>query len=594
MNSSQLSIIEPATEFSTDSSGRFCGVLILSLVGDNFFLHWGPLDNSPINKITSVFEEQGKADFRTNDWSVGKFLNVNCQELSMMYLKKHEKGTLMTFLDKTQTKKRSFITNEFISLADFIEKLLIKGIAVPSVEKMTGFSEDEPENNDQQNQEIYKFSFYEKCHKGVISYTPPFIQLEISEDMELPKFWEEVHTFYQRLINHFNISETLPKDPSFPLAIAARAAHARVYEQIEKFIKQEESKDFKQITESDWDSLFDEKGKLKDPEGFRSRIYHAGVDKSIRAKALPYVFGVYDLNMNKEERDKKKESLENEYNTLCEQLHSLQTEQIANNKKQTSFFRVISHDISRTDRQHPAFKDTKTPGLTMLEDLLKAYCVYNPPIGYLQGMNDLFVPILLAYMPDWDENGDPIDKDGKVVDYKSYMPEIFWCFDSMLRNTDHLSFLSSVTEHCQGEAEIVHQILSQISPIAAIWMKRNNLSELLWCYSDFVLLFKRSFEDIWTVWLQFNCAPAPKHWLSYFVTALIMESFNELSSLPDVTIPTVMAEFPKIMENLNHKRLGLIALWLSETYPFRDDNINSKPKDLHFDFFKPSWINDKE
>ena len=131
----------------------------------------------------------------------------------------------------------------------------------------------------------------------------------------------------------------------------------------------------------------------------------------------------------------------------------------------------------------------------MLEDLLKAYCVYNPPIGYLQGMNDLFVPILLAYMPDWDENGDPIDKDGKVVDYKSYMPEIFWCFDSMLRNTDHLSFLSSVTEHCQGEAEIVHQILSQISPIAAIWMKRNNLSELLWCYSDFVLLFKRSFED---------------------------------------------------------------------------------------------------
>ena len=588
---SQLSIIEPAVEYSSQSQ-QSPGVLILSLVDDNYFLHWGPVDNNPTNTITYLFEEQGKADFEKNDWSFGKFLNVNCQNLNMFYLEKHEKGTSMTLLGKNDGEKRTFITNEFPSLADFVEKLLLKGIAVPSAEKIPGF-DDEASNAQGMKKEVYALSFYNKCHKGVISYTPPFIQLEISEEMELPEFWTEVHKFYEALINHFNASETLPKDPSFPLALAARAAHARAFDKIEKFISEQEK--FEEITKDNWKDLFDtETGKLKDPETFRKRMFHAGIDSSALAESLPFVFGVYDLNFTKEEREQKKKQLESEYNTLCVQLDSIQQDQIDHNKKMTSFFKVISHDISRTDRQNPAFKEVNNPGLTVLSQLLKIYCIYNPPIGYLQGMNDLFVPIILAYMPQWDEKGDPIDSEGNIIDYNALKPEIFWCFDSMLRNTDHISFLSSVTEHCQGEAAIVQKILSQVSPLAAIWMARNGLSELLWCYSDFVLLFKRSFEYIWTVWLQLNCSPDPKHWLSYFVAALVMDSFNELSSLPDVTIPSVMDKFPKIMEKLDHKRLGLISLWLYNEYKFKDEQTGVEQKNLHFDFFEPSWLKEEK
>ncbi|MBR3548456.1 MAG: hypothetical protein IKN90_00100, partial [Treponema sp.] len=158
----------------------------------------------------------------------------------------------------------------------------------------------------------------------------------------------------------------------------------------------------------------------------------------------------------------------------------------------------------------------------------------------------------------------PLAQDGSIVDHEQFLSTIFWCFDAMLRNTDHLDLLANVTEQCQKQAEAVHNILSKISPLAAIWMRRKDLKELLWCYSDFVLLFKRSFTDIWGVWLQLNCAPHPEKWLTYFVAAIIVQGFNQISSLDDVTITAMMDAFPKILTKLDLNLLGSTALWLAE------------------------------
>ena len=95
----------------------------------------------------------------------------------------------------------------------------------------------------------------------------------------------------------------------------------------------------------------------------------------------------------------------------------------------------------------------------MITELLKSYCIFNPPIGYLQGMNDLFVPILLAYLPKWDEEGYPIDDLNNHIDKNNYCSIIFWCFDFMLRNIDHLKLLANVTEQCKKLAEIIFQII---------------------------------------------------------------------------------------------------------------------------------------
>ena len=305
---------------------------------------------------------------------------------------------------------------------------------------------------------------------------------------------------------------------------------------------------------------------------------------------MPFLFGLYSYDSTKEERNLIDNTLTNEFMYLFSQVRSLKEQQVENNKKLSSAFRVIKHDVSRTDRQLPAFKDKKAPGLKMVTKLLKTYCIFNPPIGYLQGMNDLFVPILLSFMPNWDSNGFPINNDGSHVNFDEYIPKIFWCYDAMLRNTNHIKILSSITAECQKLAENVFRVLSKVSPIASIWIKRNNISSLLWLYSDFVLLFKRSFANIWDVWLVLNSSPKPEHWMKYFVTAVIMRSFDQLSLLPEVSLTTMMDAFPKIMNTLSIQQLGDTALWLAEKVPpedtlKEDENI----KTTGFSFFEPVW-----
>jgi hypothetical protein len=236
-------------------------------------------------------------------------------------------------------------------------------------------------------------------------------------------------------------------------------------------------------------------------------------------------------------------------------------------------------------------KPAEAVGLTILTALLRAYSLYNPMIGYLQGMNDLFVPIIHTYFPKWDpETGCPIDDQGKVIDHTPEIPLIFWNFEGMLKRTNHLILLSNVTEQCQEKARVIAGIIARVSPLVAIWMRRNGLADLLWMYSDFVLLFKRSFEDIWSIWLQLNSAPASTNWLTYFVTAIMLETFPTFSSLQEVTITSIMDAFVPIVKEIDPSRIGRIALWIFKNHPIPDPEPPANPEaELEFEFFKPDW-----
>jgi hypothetical protein len=171
------------------------------------------------------------------------------------------------------------------------------------------------------------------------------------------------------------------------------------------------------------------------------------------------------------------------------------------------------------------------------------------------------------------------------------MPVLFWLFEALLRNTGHLNMLANVTEHCPKQAQRIHQLLSAVSPLAAVWMRRRGLKELLWCYSDFVLLFKRSYpEDIWPVWFKFNCSPAPTQWLTYFMAAVLIGCFDTLTQQQDVQITAMMDSFPKMLADLDPDQIGKIALWLHATAPLPVDqpegNQNIQTK---FDFFETKW-----
>lgn len=574
----QLCTIEPTIDLNSNEKNVH-GTLVLSRYDEIFILHWTPISNSPMHHITTL-QQQTQNNEEENSWVSGHVFKQECGHIKLLQL--HDDFSISIYgYNSNEFRKFRYEKSEFISVTELVEQLLINGISVPSATSK------------------YSLQFYKRCHRGVYPYTPPHIQLGFDipneiQGKEFPKylqdFWDCLHTFFLKLITHLNDSDTLPKDPQFPLAESARANHSRVLEKIDKFIENDIGK-FERIHKEEWEELFDSEGRLKNFEEIKLRLFHSGIDNEILSKILPFVFGVYPFNSTKEERNNIKISLEKEYQQINEQVNGLKPEQIENNKRISSAFRVIRHDVSRTDRQLLAFRNDQGEGLKMITELLKSYCIFNPPIGYLQGMNDLFVPILLAYLPKWDEEGYPIDDLNNHIDKNNYCSIIFWCFDFMLRNIDHLKLLANVTEQCKKLAEIIFQIISKVSPLAAIWMSRNSLRELLWLYSDFVLLFKRSFSDIWSVWLQLNCSPSPNMWLAYFVAAIIIQGFDELAQITEVNITTMMDKFPKIMSKISIDKIGKTSLWLAQEVP-----INNKQKEEEeiknikkFKFFETSW-----
>ena len=575
----KLAVVEPAYEQQRQSP-QVPGCLSLTWTSTSFELAWNPFDRTKYATLQRVVALSENPDYKTSSWSFGKFFTEDCRKIAALSFIESDDKIMISFQRRDGEKERTFAIDRenMWPVSKLIEQLLVKGIAVPA-------------HNDECP---YLLEFYENCADEVFFYIPSYIQLEFAEFTCLDELWARVQKFTQEIIRHLDESNTLPIDQAFPIGSAAASTHHRVIEKLEEFSKKLPC--YEPIKSDEFPRLFNEDGRLVDSESFTKRCFYGGADTEILSEALPFVFGVYASTSTSKEREEQFKRMEEDYQKIREQVACIKKPQLDHHKKLGAAFRVIMHDIGRTDRGHPAFRHEQKPGLEMLTELLRAYCVYNPAIGYLQGMNDLFVPIMLVYFPRWNDDGMPVDRDGNVItDYQKTLPIIFWCFESMLSRTNHLKLLSNVTGQCQERARVVLKIISKVSPLVAIWMRRNNLQELLWMYSDFVLMFKRTYEEIWPIWLQFNCAPDPEQWPTYFVTALILKAFPSLVNIEQpVSIASVMDVFPKLIQAMPIRDIGVVAVWLYQNYPL--EKVDAGPKEEipdTFDFFETSWTKKK-
>ncbi|OHT01260.1 hypothetical protein TRFO_31971 [Tritrichomonas foetus] len=633
----QLCTIEPITEIVNGSLG-VTGTLVLSRVEESYQLHFSPDERTLTQHITAIDNSPSKIP--DGKWKINKKFRVDCGKLSTLQLHQEPLSITISRTDRSGVRSFTFGSSEFISMTELVEQLVINGIAVPAP----------PE----QKNDKYLLYFYRRCHRNIYSYTPPHIQLSVTSNNDLEAFWAALHQFFTSLIIHLDTCDSLPKDPSYPLNIAAEACHERVLSQIREY-----SANISKIPVVE-NEIFNEKGQINNFEVIKKSIYQNGCPSKLLTYLLPFVIGVFKPDSTFESRAELMKELKTEFYQLYSQCTSLKASQIENHKKFLNAFRVIKHDVLRTDRQLPAFSKSTAFGLEILTRLLKTYCIFNPPIGYLQGMNDIFVPFILTYLPEWTPEGvpiipddiyslyissyilslpknhannetnneinndiksnideqinkkflcgdvPPIIKDDEQLNAKieAILPMIFWCFDAMLRNINHLCLLGDVTSRCKLIAKEIHSILMQVSPIAAIWMRRNSLDSLIWLYSDFVLLFKRSFQNsgkngLWRVWLQLNCLSQPEKSLTYFVAAIIIQCFRQLTTLPGVQITTMMEAFPKILQTIESDDVANTILWLYEKAPPKEkiennyhmkNEENEKPvKRSGFKYFETKW-----
>uniref|UniRef100_A0A8C1PPX4 TBC1 domain family member 25-like n=1 Tax=Cyprinus carpio TaxID=7962 RepID=A0A8C1PPX4_CYPCA len=153
----------------------------------------------------------------------------------------------------------------------------------------------------------------------------------------------------------------------------------------------EEVKPFKPpLSDAEFHSYLNSQGQLTRPEELRLRIYHGGVEPSLRKVVWRYLLNVYPDGLTGQERMDYMKRKTREY----DQLKSEWTERVS--AEDLEFIRGnVLKDVLRTDRAHPYYAGSEdSPHLTALTDLLTTFAITHPQVSYCQGMSDIASPIL--------------------------------------------------------------------------------------------------------------------------------------------------------------------------------------------------------
>ncbi|XP_018088871.1 TBC1 domain family member 25 isoform X2 [Xenopus laevis] len=153
----------------------------------------------------------------------------------------------------------------------------------------------------------------------------------------------------------------------------------------------EDVKPFKPpLNDAEFHTYLNHEGQLTRPEELRLRIYHGGVEPSLRKVVWRYLLNVYPDGLSGKERmDYMKCKTREYYQLKGEWLQRCSAEDL-------DFIQGnVMKDVLRTDRTHPYYAGSEdNPHLQALHDLLTTYAITHPQVSYCQGMSDIASPIL--------------------------------------------------------------------------------------------------------------------------------------------------------------------------------------------------------
>ncbi|KAL4646242.1 TBC1 domain family member 25 [Arapaima gigas] len=231
-----------------------------------------------------------------------------------------------------------------------------------------------------------------------VSAAKPYLQLKIdikpSEDSPLLEDWDIISP--KDVIG----SDQLPGERR-SLAAAALPFTQSLLSQVGRTLSRvqqalswsygEEVKPFKPpLSDAEFHSYLNSQGQLTRPEELRLRIYHGGVEPSLRKVVWRYLLNVYPDGLTGQERMDYMKRKTREYNQLKGEWASRVS------PEDLEFIRGnVLKDVLRTDRAHSYYAGSEdSPHLTALTDLLTTYAITHPQVSYCQGMSDIASPIL--------------------------------------------------------------------------------------------------------------------------------------------------------------------------------------------------------
>uniref|UniRef100_A0A4W5N375 TBC1 domain family, member 25 n=1 Tax=Hucho hucho TaxID=62062 RepID=A0A4W5N375_9TELE len=229
----------------------------------------------------------------------------------------------------------------------------------------------------------------------------------------------------------------------------------------------EEVKPFKPpLSDAEFHSYLNGHGQLSRPEELRLRIYHGGVEPSLRKVVWRYLLNVYPDGLTGQERMDYMKSKTREYDQLKGEWSARAS------PEDLEFIRGnVLKDVLRTDRAHPYYAGSEdSPHLTALTDLLTTFAITHPQVSYCQGMSDIASPILA------------------VMDNEAHA---FICFCGIMKRLEGNfrpdgQFMSVKFQHLK-------LLLQYSDPEFYCYLVSRGADDLFFCYRWLLLELKREF-----------------------------------------------------------------------------------------------------
>ncbi|XP_029869768.1 TBC1 domain family member 16 isoform X1 [Aquila chrysaetos chrysaetos] len=233
-----------------------------------------------------------------------------------------------------------------------------------------------------------------------------------------------------------------------------------------------EENTYKRLDVSAWLHHLNESGQVEEEYKLQKAIFFGGIDISIRGEVWPFLLHYYSYESTSEEREALRLQKRKEYFEIQEKRLSMTPDEQKEFWCKVQF--TVDKDVVRTDRSNQFFRGEDNPNVETMRRILLNYAVFNPTIGYSQGMSDLVAPLLAEVLDESDT---------------------FWCFVGLMQNTIFIS--SPRDEDMEKQLMYLRELLRLMHP--RFYQHLTSLGEdglqMLFCHRWILLCFKREFPD---------------------------------------------------------------------------------------------------
>ncbi|NXM66692.1 TBC16 protein, partial [Serilophus lunatus] len=229
---------------------------------------------------------------------------------------------------------------------------------------------------------------------------------------------------------------------------------------------------YRRLDVSAWLQHLNQSGQVEEEYKLQKAIFFGGIDISIRGEVWPFLLHYYSYESTSEEREALRLQKRKEYFDIQEKRLSMAPEEQKDFWRRVQF--TVDKDVVRTDRSNHFFRGEGNPNVETMRRILLNYAVFNPAIGYSQGMSDLVAPLLAEILDESDT---------------------FWCFVGLMQNTIFIS--SPRDEDMEKQLMYLRELLRLMQP--RFYQHLCSLGEdglqMLFCHRWILLCFKREFPE---------------------------------------------------------------------------------------------------